>query len=204
MFRRIGKKIQVIGMIIGWGGIGCGALYTLIMLIIAVRYDDYYAYFAMLGTPGAIVFLVTGWFIYGFGELIERTTSADDLLGELAARLDRGITVRTMTEKAEEDERRREELAGAYERRRQEVAEEDERRRGAQAEADIRLRSEQTKSENMKKAASDKLTDFKIIPGMKCEACEKSGVPLAFFSNFNGTGKMVWLCEDCAKTANNN
>lgn len=77
MFTNIGKKIKMLAKIICWVGIIVSAIWGLIFML------DSYSFFAGLfvAAVGALSSWVGSFLLYGFGELIDKTS-------EIASKLD--------------------------------------------------------------------------------------------------------------------
>ena len=235
MFSNIGEKIKTLAKVVCWIGIVASFGGGIAILVNSKGRSGVLIFLGfMTMVVGSLLSWIGSFFIYGFGELIERTASADEQLKYMTKQNEGGITVRTLAEKAEEDAKlRREE----DERQRREQDEKNAKlRRDQEAIAEKLRRDQEQKAEkerilagiaetniNEQPEADDtvseiagaeskvgdesrtgpvltKNSDFKLVPMMQCDLCDKKGVPLASFSfNDNGQHKVIWFCKDCAK-----
>lgn len=107
MFDNIGGKIKILAKVICLIGI-LGSIFAGIV-VIANGHDLKLGVGIML--VGSLFSWIISFFIYGFGQLIEKTEDTDGKMTVLLSQLEGGITVRTLTEKAKEDEARAREQA---------------------------------------------------------------------------------------------
>lgn len=81
MYNNIGTKIKWLAKIIAWSGI---IVSTIIGLMIFFIFKEQMENFAFIGfiiiIAGSLIFWISGFFVYGFGELIDQTQQITEKL----------------------------------------------------------------------------------------------------------------------------
>ena len=82
MFNNIGKKIKTLSKILCWVGVGVFAIFGIVLMAM----DEDYIPYAMLSIMvGPVLSWVCSFFMYGFGELIDKTMDIErHMRGEAA------------------------------------------------------------------------------------------------------------------------
>ena len=81
MFNDIGKKIKGLAKILSWVGIIASCITGIVFLALA-SHDGLFALYGLLtAAVGSLLSWVGGFFVYGFGELIDKEDKIYKLLG---------------------------------------------------------------------------------------------------------------------------
>ncbi|MDR1328063.1 MAG: SHOCT domain-containing protein [Oscillospiraceae bacterium] len=102
MYNNIGEKIKGLAKVIAWIGIIVSVIAGLILIVEGS--DSYYGGGILISVGivvvvvGTLVSWIASWFMYGFGELIEKTA-------EIARNTAKGAFSGSITEKMEYDEK---------------------------------------------------------------------------------------------------
>ena len=81
MFSNVGGKIKKLAVILCILGIIGSVVYAIICFTNSSRYQDLTLYGVLILVVGCLLSWISSFFVYGFGELIERTVSIDERLG---------------------------------------------------------------------------------------------------------------------------
>ena len=76
MFKNIGKKIKFAAMILCWAGI-IGSIIGGIITWVVIYNEIGGLYFALISVFGSLFSWVSSLFIFGFGELVEKTSNIE-------------------------------------------------------------------------------------------------------------------------------
>lgn len=98
MFSNIGGKIKVLAKIIAWFGVICSAIVGAFLICISQSSDILKSIGFGVLFGGSIISWISSWFMYGFGELIEKTT-------EIAQNTAQSISGGSLTLKIENDKK---------------------------------------------------------------------------------------------------
>lgn len=82
MFKNIGKKIMILAKVICFLGIGVSVLWGIIYLLSERLYLEHIVIALIIIASGALVSWLSSIFIYGFGELIDKTAEISNKLPE--------------------------------------------------------------------------------------------------------------------------
>ena len=80
MFSNIGGKIKKLAVILCILGMIGSVVYAIVCFSNTSKYEDLTLYGVLILVLGCLVSWISSFFVYGFGELIERTVSIDERL----------------------------------------------------------------------------------------------------------------------------
>lgn len=81
MFNDIGKKIKGLAKVLSWVGIIASCITGLVLLALASHDGLFVLYGLLTAAVGSLLSWVGGFFVYGFGELIDKNNGIYKLLG---------------------------------------------------------------------------------------------------------------------------